>query len=77
MLEATTSKKDRHVGGHVGVRITDKDKLEEQMEEAFALTDRLVFIDVRTEHTAHVYPMLDAVAGSMRDMELSKTERTS
>lgn len=49
--------------GHVGVRITDPSKMEEQLTEAFALKDRLVFIDVQTDHTENVYPMIPAGAG--------------
>ncbi|WP_264480634.1 acetolactate synthase 3 large subunit [Psychrobacter sp. I-STPA6b] len=61
--------------GHKGVKITDPDKLEEQMAEALAMKDKLVFIDVYVDRNEHVYPM--QVAGqSMRDMWLAKGERT-
>ncbi|PIE47575.1 MAG: acetolactate synthase 3 large subunit [Gammaproteobacteria bacterium] len=60
---------------HVGIKITDPNKLEEQLAEAMALKDKLVFIDVYIDKHEHVYPM--QVAGqSMRDMWLSKGERT-
>ncbi len=60
---------------HVGIKITDPDKLEEQLAEAMALKDKLVFIDVYVDREEHVYPM--QIAGqSMRDMWLSKGERT-
>lgn len=60
---------------HVGIKITDPNKLEEQLAEAMALKDKLVFIDVYVDKHEHVYPM--QVAGqSMRDMWLSKGERT-
>ena len=49
--------------------------LEGAMNEAFALKDRLVFMDIYVDPTEHVYPMQIA-DGSMRDMWLSKTERT-
>jgi acetolactate synthase-1/2/3 large subunit len=45
------------------------------MEEAFANTKRLVFMDIRVDDSEHVYPM-HIKDGSMRDMWLSKTERT-
>jgi len=45
------------------------------MEEAFALKDRLVFLDIQVDAAEHVYPM-QIRDGSMRDMWLSKTERT-
>lgn len=60
---------------HVGIKITDPNKLEEQLTEALNLKDKLVFIDVYVDRNEHVYPM--QVAGqSMRDMWLSKGERT-
>ena len=46
------------------------------MKEAFALRDRLVFMDIHVDPTEHVYPMHIAPDGAMRDMYLSKTERT-
>ncbi|MDO8273790.1 MAG: acetolactate synthase 3 large subunit [Gammaproteobacteria bacterium] len=61
--------------GHVGVRITKLSDLKEKMTEAFALKDRLVFIDVLVDPMEHVYPMAIA-GGAMKDMYLSKTERT-
>ena len=61
--------------GHVGIRVTKPDQLQGAMEEAFALKDRLVFLDVSVDPTEHVYPM-QIKEGSMRDMWLSKTERT-
>ncbi len=62
--------------GHVGMRVDKKEDLEAAMKEAFALKDRLVFLDVHVDPHEHVYPMLVAPNGSMRDMWLSKTERT-
>ena len=61
--------------GHVGMRITELKDLKPMMEEAFALKDRLVFLDIPVDATEHVYPM-QIKDGSMRDMWLSKTERT-
>ena len=61
--------------GHVGIKITDPNKMEEQLAEAMAMKDKLVFIDVYVDRNEHVYPM--QVAGqTMRDMWLSKGERT-
>ena len=45
------------------------------MEQEFALKDELVFLDIYVDPEEHVYPML-VPKGSMRDMWLSKTERT-
>ena len=61
--------------GHVGVRINKLSELDEKMAEAFAMKDKLVFIDVSVDATEHVYPMA-IKGGSMKDMYLSKTERT-
>jgi len=61
--------------GHVGVRIEKLSELKQKMKEAFALTDRLVFIDVLVDPMEHVYPMA-IKGGAMKDMYLSKTERT-
>ena len=61
--------------GHVGIRITDLKDLKPKMEEAFAMKDRLVFLDIAVDTSEHVYPM-QVRGGAMRDMWLSKTERT-
>jgi len=61
--------------GHVGIKITDPEKMEEQLAEAMAIKDKLVFIDVYVDRNEHVYPM--QIAGqAMRDMWLLKGERT-
>ena len=61
--------------GHVGVRIDRADELHSKMKEALAMKDKLVFIDVLVDPTEHVYPMA-IKGGAMKDMVLSKTERT-
>ena len=61
--------------GHVGMRITELKDLKPKMEEAFAMKDRLVFLDIAVDTSEHVYPM-QVRGGAMRDMWLSKTERT-
>lgn len=61
--------------GHVGMRIEKLSELKQKMTEAFALKDRLVFIDVMVDPMEHVYPMA-IKGGAMKDMILSKTERT-
>lgn len=62
--------------GHVGIRVTKKEELKAKLEECFALKDRMVFMDIMVDQSEHVYPMHIAPNGSMRDMYLSKTERT-
>lgn len=61
--------------GHVGIRIEKPEDLKPAMEKALAIKDRLVFLDIRVDPNEHVYPM-QIKDGSMRDMWLSKTERT-
>jgi acetolactate synthase-1/2/3 large subunit len=61
--------------GHVGIRVEKLEDLKPAMERAFANRDQLVFMDIRVDNSEHVYPM-HIKDGSMRDMWLSKTERT-
>ncbi|ROS05798.1 acetolactate synthase large subunit [Sinobacterium caligoides] len=61
--------------GHVGIVVKHANELEEKMKEALSLKDRLVFMDIYCDTKEHVYPML-STPGSMRDMQLSKTEWT-
>ncbi len=61
--------------GHVGMRIERLEDLKPMMAEAFAMKNRLVFLDIAVDNTEHVYPM-QIKDGAMRDMWLSKTERT-
>ena len=61
--------------GHVGMKVDKYADLEGAMREAFALKDRLVFMDIAVDPHEHVYPM-QVPRGAMRDMWLSKTERT-
>lgn len=62
--------------GHLGVKIERREDLHTKLQEAFAHKDRTVFIDVYVDPSEHVYPMQVMPSGSMRDMWLSKTERT-
>ncbi len=61
--------------GHVGLRVTELKDLKPAIEEAFSLKNRLVMLDIRVDPSEHVYPM-QIRGGTMRDMWLSKTERT-
>ena len=61
--------------GHVGIRVENLGELDSKLDEAFALKDRLVFVDVMVDPEEHVYPMA-IKGGAMKDMILSKTERT-
>ncbi len=62
--------------GHVGMRVSSGDELDEAMKEALSLKDKLVFVDVMVDPEEHVYPMLVAPNGSLRDMWLKKGIRT-
>ncbi len=62
--------------GHVGFKIESRDELEPIMAQAMAIKDKLVFVDIIVDPSEHVYPMLIAPNGSMRDMWLRKGVRT-
>ncbi|MBT3833281.1 MAG: acetolactate synthase 3 large subunit [Gammaproteobacteria bacterium] len=62
--------------GHVGFKIESRDELEPVMAEAMAIKNKLVFVDIMVDPSEHVYPMLIAPNGSLRDMWLSKGVRT-
>lgn len=61
--------------GHVALKVEKIEDLEPTLAKAFAMKDKLVFVDVMVDPKEHVYPM-QIPQGSMRDMLLSKTERT-
>ena len=54
---------------------SDPAQLKQAMTDCFAMKDKLVFMDILVDPNEHVYPMQIAT-GSMRDMWVSKTERT-
>lgn len=61
--------------GHVGMQITKPSDVEGALREAFALKDRLVFMDFITDQKENVYPMIEAGKGhhEMRMRPGSKT----
>ena len=61
--------------GHVGISIKKRSELEPMLKKALSIRDKLVFVDVMTDATEHVYPM-QIRGGAMNEMWLSKTERT-
>ncbi|PLR41041.1 acetolactate synthase 3 large subunit [Chimaeribacter californicus] len=61
--------------GHIGIAIRTPEELESKLAEALAYKTRLVFVDITTDETEHVYPM-QIRGGGMDEMWLSKTERT-
>jgi acetolactate synthase-1/2/3 large subunit len=62
--------------GHVGFKVESRDELEPVLVEAMAIKNKLVFVDIMVDPSEHVYPMLIAPNGSMRDMWLRKGVRT-
>ena len=46
--------------GHVGMQIEKPGDVRPALEEAFAMKDRLVFMDFITDRTENVYPMIEA-----------------
>ena len=62
--------------GHVGFKVETLDELEPVLKEAYAIKNKLVFLDILVDPDEHVYPMLIAPNGSMRDMWLKKGVRT-
>jgi acetolactate synthase-1/2/3 large subunit len=61
--------------GHVGIQVRDKTSSTKN-GRGLRMKDRLVFLDVFIDPMEHVYPMHVAPNGSMKDMWLSKTERS-
>ena len=62
--------------GHVGIKITKNSELKSGIEKALSLKDKLVFVDIYVDPDEHVYPMLVAPNGSLKDMWLSKGNKT-
>ena len=62
--------------GHVGIKITKNSDLKKGIEEAFSIKDKLVFVDIYVDPNEHVYPMLVAPNGSLKDMWLAKGSKT-
>ncbi|MBL1262331.1 acetolactate synthase 3 large subunit [Candidatus Methylomicrobium oryzae] len=55
--------------GHVGMRIDKPEEVRPALEQAFALKDRTVFLDIITDRTENVYPMIEA-GKAHNDMKL-------
>lgn len=49
--------------GHVGMKIENPGDVDGALREAFAMKDRLVFMDFQTDDTENVYPMIEAGKG--------------
>jgi acetolactate synthase-1/2/3 large subunit len=46
--------------GHVGIQIDKPEQVRPALEQAFAMKDRTVFLDIITDRTENVYPMIEA-----------------
>jgi len=55
--------------GHAGIRIDKPEEVRPALEKAFAMKDRTVFLDIITDRTENVYPMIEAGKGH-HDMKL-------
>lgn len=55
--------------GHVGIRVEKPEDVRGALEQAFALKDRTVFLDILTDRTENVYPMIEA-GKAHNDMKL-------
>jgi acetolactate synthase-1/2/3 large subunit len=62
--------------GHVGMRIDKPEEVRPALEKAFAMKDRTVFLDIMTDRTENVYPMIEAGKGH-HDMKLRVALGTS
>ena len=60
----------------MGFEIKEPSDLEDIMQEAFSMREKLVFLDIFVDPSEHVYPMHVAPNGAMNDMWLSKSKRT-
>lgn len=57
--------------GHVGIQINELAELDSKLEEAFAIKNKLVFVDVLVDELEHVYPM-QIKTGAIDEMWLKK-----
>ncbi|MGR9052716.1 MAG: acetolactate synthase 3 large subunit [Gammaproteobacteria bacterium] len=55
--------------GHVGMRVENPEDVRPALEEAFSMKNRTVFLDVITDQTENVYPMIEA-GKAHHDMKL-------
>ena len=62
--------------GHVGIRIDKPEEVRGALEKAFAMKDRTVFLDIITDRTENVYPMIEA-GKAHNDMKLRVAIGTS
>lgn len=61
--------------GHEGIKIEKNSDLESSLAHAFSMKDKLVFVDIYVDPSEHVYPMLVAPNGSLKDIWLGKDKK--
>ena len=61
--------------GHEGIKIEKNSDLKEGLRKAFSLKEKLVFVDIYVDPSEHVYPMLVAPNGSLKDIWLGKDKK--
>lgn len=61
--------------GQIGLRVNNESELGDVIDQALAVKDKTVVVDIVADPDSRVYPM-QIGTGSMADMFLSKTERT-
>ena len=59
--------------GHIGMSIDKPGDVEGALKEALALKNRLVFLDILTDRTENVYPMIAAGKGH-NEMQLKPSD---
>jgi len=57
--------------GHVGIKIDHLSELNDKLEQAFSIKNRLVFVDVHVDEKEHVYPM-QIRTGAVDEMWIKK-----
>ncbi|MEW6982643.1 acetolactate synthase 3 large subunit [Colwelliaceae bacterium 6471] len=60
--------------GHVGIKIDNLSELDTKLEQAFAIKNRLVFVDILVDEKEHVYPM-QIRHGAVDEMWIRKGEQ--
>ena len=58
---------------HVGIQIAKPEELEEKLQQASSIKNKLVFVDINVDANEHVYPM-QVRGGAMNEMILTKPE---
>jgi len=62
--------------GHVGMHIDKPEEVRPALEQAFAMKDRTVFLDIITDRTENVFPMIEA-GKAHNDMKLRGLDSAS